>query len=168
MVPHFNFLWLSHYSWKRSDMSGMFTFDLVNCFFWRNLHYMFLLIEEFFITCFYLWYELFMSSYWRTFHHLFLLIEGDFSVFLQGISSLVSSYWKDFSLSVHWSSSDQFNPVLSHWHIPGILLQFLDLLLGRQLQNIVFFINFFMTEEVVLMSRAKAEQERNPQRGQYV
>ena len=121
-------------------------------------------IEGIFITCFFLLKELSVSSYWGIF------------------SSLVSSYWrsflclswrdfitcffllKEFSLSVHWSSSDQFNPVLSHWHIPGILLQFLDLLLRHQLQNIVYFINFFMFKGMGPLSVAETVQESYPQR----
>ena len=98
---------------KSESFLGVFTTVLLNCFF--------LLKES----------SLSVSSYWRNFHHMFLLIEGTFSVLLlREFSSLVSSYWRSFlcplwrnfitcffllkelSLSVRWSSSDQFNPVL--------------------------------------------------------
>ena len=126
------------------------------------------------------------SSYWRKFHYMVLLIEGSFITWfflLKEFSSHVSTYCgsslspliegffityffllKEFSLFVHWSSSDQFNPALSHWHLPGILLQFLDLLLGHQLQNIVFFTNFFMFKDRGLLSIAITDKESIPQR----
>ena len=42
--------------------------------------------------------------------------------------------------------------------IPGILLQFLELLLRDQLQHIVYFINFFMSEAMVTLGVAETAQ----------
>ena len=134
-----------------------------------------------------------VSSYWRSSHHTFLLIERTLCILLlRDFPSFVSSYWRSF-LCPSWRDFitcffllkrfyhlflliegiflclfadlllDQFNPVLSHWHIPGILLQFLDLLLRHQLQNIVYFINFFMFKGMGPLSVAETVQESYPQ-----
>ena len=114
------------------------------------------------------------SSYWRRFHYMVLLIEGGFIAWflLKEFSSYLTERFfyhlflliERISLFAHWSSSDQFNPALSHWHLPGIFHQFLDLLLGHRHQNIVFFTNFFMFKDRGFLSKAIADKESNPKR----
>ena len=72
---------------------------------------------------------------------MFLLIEGTFF-----ICSLI------FFRSIKSCSS------ISHWTAPGILLQFLELLLRDQLQHLVYFINFFMSEAMVVLGVAETVQ----------
>ena len=82
------------------------------------------------------------------------LIEGDFSALLEEVLSLVSSYCMNFLCS--FTDLLLINSILFSCTSTflGSSSSFLTFLLGHQLQNIVFFINFFMTKEVVLISRA--------------
>ena len=146
MIPHFIFVEMPLCYKGNPRFSGEVPCWLVE---------LLLLIEGSFITCSFLLREFLshVSSYWRSFLCPF---RRDFTTCFFLL--------KEFSLSVHWSSSDQFNPVLSHRHIPGILLQFLDLLPRHQLQNIVYFINFFMTEGMVPLGVADTVQDGYPLR----
>ena len=95
---------------------------------------------------------------------MFFLIEGDFSAFLEEILSLVSSYCMNFLCL--FTDLLLINPILFSYTSTflGSSSSFLTFLLGHQLQNIVFFINFFMTEGMVPLGVAETVREGNPQR----
>ena len=94
---------------------------------------------------------------------LFLIAE-DFSVFLEEVLSLVSSHWKN--ILCLFTDLLLINPILFSYTSTflGSSSSFLTFLLGHQLQNIVFFINFFMFKGMGPLSVAETVQESYPQR----